>query len=338
MDRIWLLLLVLGLLFWDLHRLYLHRAFRRWLKSWRSPARPPKPWVMKTKSELDCPFCRAEEGHPEAEPSGPHPLPWSQCKKRGGRKKQIPTQGFFCPNPKCKYYGITDEGVHALVGDGVHGKRETIQDFYCQACHTKFSARRNTVLYRLKTHSTVVEKVLWLLALGVELSALVEVFGIGEGTLRTWLARSGEHSRKLHEHFLIGLNLVQVQLDELWADIKHEGQALWVWVALDAKTKLIPVLSLSDRTQQAAYQVVHELKARLAPGCIPVFTTDGLKAYFYALTSHFGKWLTVEGKKSPLWVLLDDLIYARVVKLHRRRKLVRVERQVLCGTRETFRL
>jgi IS1 family transposase len=104
----------------------------------------------------------------------------------------------------------------------------------------------------------------------------------------------------------VGLNLVQVQLYELWADVKHEGQALWVWVVIDPQARLILVLSLSDRTQRAAYQVVHELKARLALVCISVFSTDGLKAYFYALTSHFGKGLVVEGKKNPIWVLPDD--------------------------------
>jgi len=57
-----------------------------------------------------------------------------------------------------------------------------------------------------------------------------------------------------------------------------------------------------------------------------VFSTDGLKHYFYALTAHFGKWETVGGKKKPVWVLLSDFMHGRVVKFQRRRKLVRVER------------
>lgn len=69
-------------------------------------------------------------------------------------------------------------------------------------------------MYRLKTPSWIVEKILWLLALGVEISALEEVFGVSEGTIRTWLCRSGKHGRKLHERFMLGLELAQVQLDE----------------------------------------------------------------------------------------------------------------------------
>ena len=34
------------------------------------------------------------------------------------------------------------------------------------------------------------------------------------------------------------------------------------------------------------------LRLRLAPVCLPLFTSDGLNFYFYALTAHFGQWLT----------------------------------------------
>ncbi|MFO7660078.1 MAG: hypothetical protein R6V77_04125 [Candidatus Cloacimonadaceae bacterium] len=39
-----------------------------------------------------------------------------------------------------------------------------------------------------------------------------------------------------------------------------------------------------------AYRVVHELKRRLRSGSTPVFASDDLKHYFYALTAHFGQW------------------------------------------------
>jgi hypothetical protein len=45
---------------------------------------------------------------------------------------------------------------------------------------------------------------------------------------------------------------------------------------------------------------------------VPVFSTDGLKHYYDALTAHFGKWGSAAGKK-PGWVLLNDLIYRQVI-------------------------
>jgi len=99
----------------------------------------------------------------------------------------VQTGGYFCPYESCEYHGITDERIHALVRYGKNGVQEKIRDFKCQAGGKKFTARRNTVLYRLKSHSGLVEKILWLLALGVDASALEEVFGVREVTIRTWL-------------------------------------------------------------------------------------------------------------------------------------------------------
>jgi hypothetical protein len=42
----------------------------------------------------------------------------------------------------------------------MHGLAERIQTYRCQACHTTFSARRDTPLYRLKTPSQHIAVVL----------------------------------------------------------------------------------------------------------------------------------------------------------------------------------
>jgi hypothetical protein len=185
------------------------------------------------------------------------PEPWRLRKGRGGPKKRQSTQGYFCPNPECEYYCITDESIHDLVGYGSHGKQEQIRDLKCQACGKKFTSRKNTVLYRLKTHSGLVEKNLWLLALGVDASALEEVFGVREITIRTWLCRSGMQGKKLHVRFMLELDLVHVQLDELLANVKHSTQDMWVWVVSDATTKIVPVLQVGGRTQELAYHLAH---------------------------------------------------------------------------------
>jgi hypothetical protein len=245
-------------------------------------------------------------------------IPWRLKKGKGGPKKKVSTSGYFCPNVSCENYAITDERTHALVGYGTHGTHEEIRDFKCQACGKKFTARRNTILYRLKSHSALIEKILWLLALGVDASALEEVFGVREVTIRTWLCRSGMQGRKLHERFLAELKLVHMQLDEAFgkakgkAKVKNGGQDMWLWVAHDASTKLIPVLQVGGRNQEMAFSVVHELKRRLAVGCVPVFSTDGLKQYYYALTAHFGKWEWVGGKKA-VWILLSDFVYSQEI-------------------------
>ena len=65
------------------------------------------------------------------------------------------------------------------------------------------------------------------------------------------------------------------------------GKVLWLWLAIDPCTKLMPVLHLGPRTQNMAYRVIHSLRQLLAPGCLPLFTSDGLNLYFYASRGPF---------------------------------------------------
>lgn len=194
------LLVVLGILIlcFVLYRLLRPNWIARLLKKKKDLKNPPKPRVMKPKSERDCPFCMNENGKLKSSKKE-MPEAWRLRKGRGGPKKKLSTQNYFCPNTNCEYYGISDEGIHALVGYGCHGKHEQIRDLKCQACQKKFTSRKNTVLYRLKNHSRLVEKIMWLLALGVDASALEEVFGVREIIIRTWLCRSGMQGKKLHE-------------------------------------------------------------------------------------------------------------------------------------------
>jgi IS1 family transposase len=225
---------------------------------------------------------------------------------------------------------VGDAQIHALVGDGTHGKTERIQTFRCQACQTTFSARRNTPLYRLKTASYRVAEVLTALAEGLDVAAAVRVFGHRPATITRWLARAGEHSATLHERVFHHLQLPHVQLDEIRTRLRSRAHTLWL--AVDPLTKIIPVLHLGPRTQAAAHATVHALHRTLAPGCIPVFTSDGLNLYFYALTAHFGQWVADVGRRAQSWQLAAGLIYGQVKKTYRRQKLVRVTQVMRCGT------
>jgi hypothetical protein len=71
---------------------------------------------------------------------------------------------------------------------------------------------------------------------------------------------------------------------------------------------------MGPRTQEMAYSVVHELKSKLKVGCVPVFSSDGLKHYFYALTAHIGEWICAEGELKPKWMILPTFFFAQVIK------------------------
>ena len=102
--------------------------------------------------------------------------------------------------------------------------RRMIQDLKCQACGKKFTVRRDTVLYRLKSRSDRVCQVLGLMAEGVDISTLERVLGVGEGTMRTWLTRAGQHAERMHNAVFEEVEFRHIQLDELWANVKRDAQ------------------------------------------------------------------------------------------------------------------
>ena len=236
--------------------------------------------LLKPRTPLDCPACRLScTLSSDVEPAPLPVRPWREVKSRRGAPKRIDTQGFTCPDRQCPYFGITDADIHALVGDGTHGRAEQIQTFRCQACHTTFSARRHTPLYRLKTPSQQIARVLTALAEGLDPSAAERVFGYRQATITTWLTRAGKYAQTLHERSFSNLWLPHLQLDELRTRLRCSTQVIWLWLAIDPLTKILPVLYLGPRTQHAAHMVIHSLQYLLAPGCLPLFTSDGLNMY-----------------------------------------------------------
>ncbi len=95
-------------------------------------------------------------------------------------------------------------------------------------------------------------------------------------------------------------------------------------------------VQFGPRTQAMAHALVHSLVQGLAPDSVPLFTSDGLDLYFYALTAHFGRWVQAAGEKKRQWQVAAELLYGQVKKTYRRRKLVKVERRMRWGTLAAF--
>ena len=326
-DRLLLLLFAVLLLKvgWQL---YAPRLRRRWRKA---KARLPRRW--KPRSPKDCPHC-CEGLSLESRPVEREVEPYAERKSKRGRKQEICTAGYACLNPHCEYFGITDDQMHALVGNGKRGIKNDIQHFRCQWCRTDFSCRRNTPLYYLKTAPDRIEMVLWLMAEGVDISVMVRFTGHADSTITRWLQRMGSHSILLHNRYFHGLVLTFVQLDELYAKVRTGVQ--WLWLAIDPVTKIIPSLHLGGRKQEDAYALLHDLQLRLDDDCVPAFTSDGLRSYFYAITAHFGYWFRPERARTDQWHVADDLLYGQLIKRKQRYRLTFTITRMLWGSRTLF--
>jgi hypothetical protein len=78
---------------------------------------------------------------------------------------------------------------------------------------------------------------------------------------------------------------------------------------------------LGKRTTADAQQFVHDLVMRFTDGCVPLFTTDGLRQYFWALTAHFGFWQQQPGHRKPTWIVNPDLLHGQLKKFRVYHKL-----------------
>ena len=151
-------------------------------------------------------------------------------------------------------------------------------------------------LVPLEPPSQQIAMVLSALAEGLDPSAAERVFGYRQATITPWLTRAGEYAQTLHERSFRTLWLPHLQLDELRTRLRCSTQVIWLWLTIDPLTKILPVLHLGPGTQNAAHMVIHSLQHLLVPGCLPLFTSDGLNVYFYALPCPF--W-TVARHDSP---------------------------------------
>jgi IS1 family transposase len=164
----------------------------------------------------------------------------------------------------------------------------------------------------------------------------VHTCGHAEATITRWLQRAGGQAERMHGRFFRNLQLVQVQLDELRTTLRDKGHEVWVWVALDARTKVIAAVQFGPRTQVLAHALIHTLVQVLAPGWVPPFTSDGLNLYGYALTAHWGRWAQAAGQQKRQWQVSAELVYGQLKKSYRCRKLVKTERRMRWGTWEAF--
>lgn len=185
----------------------------------------------------------------------------------------------------------------------------------------------------MKTYPAVIADTLWWLAEGVDISVLVRKKGYHEATLAQWLNRAGEHAARWHIETFLNLTFDLIQMDELYAKVKEAEKARWLWLAIDPVSKTLPALHLGGRQAVDAYHLVHDLKLRLHPNCVPAFITDGLRTYFHAITAHFGWWFRPLRARKDHWHVHDELQYGQLVKRRERRQVTYTITRMLWGKR-----
>jgi IS1 family transposase len=269
-----------------------------------------------------------------------------------GRRRQVDTSRHFCPNPDCSYRGWVGWGNLRANG---HPNGGRWRQLLCIVCRGYFLETLGTLFHGKRVAPELIVRVIACLAEGLGIRGTARVFEVDPNTVLQWLVEAADQLRAFSVYFLHDLHLRQVQLDELYAVLSalkegevSEDEAIarlsrsphWVWVAMDPESKLVLAIDVGGRTLAMAQRVVHQVVQVLAPGCAPLFLTDGFREYMTALLTHYGSWVQPprrQGKgpmPKPRWMPLPRLLYAQVIKTVRRRRLVRVCHRVVFGTVE----
>jgi transposase-like protein/IS1 family transposase len=293
-----------------------------------------------------CTLCAQETGEtPPAPPQRPDPMP-----PTNRRPRTVDTTMHFCPYPKCDYRGWL--GLNNLRGNG-HPGGGPWRQFHCTACKGYFLETHGTLFHGKQAAVELIVRVIACLAEGLGIRATARVFEVAPHTVLQWLGEAAEQLRAFSAYCLCDLHLEQLQLDEVYAVLRDrkagaisddeairrlERSPSWVWTAMDPQSKLLLVVEVGSRTLAMAQRVVHQVTQVLAPDCVPLFLTDGLKDYGTALLTHFGFWMQPQRRQDkgpipkPRWMPLPELLYAQVVKSYRRRRIVGVTHRVVFGT------
>lgn len=107
--------------------------------------------------------------------------------------------------------------------------------------------------------------------------------------------------KSYYEDNLNGFHSKYLQADEIWTFCKKKEKRLtskernnpelgdqYVFVALDAESKLVPTFTVGKRNSETTQQFISDLKSKLSGNGRIQMTTDGFKPYDTAIEESFG--------------------------------------------------
>ncbi len=133
---------------------------------------------------------------------------------------------------------------------------------------------------------------------GNSIRAIERMTGIHRDTIMRLGVRVGQGCKTIMDERFRNLPCRLIQVDEMWGFIGAKQKTVlrenlgpeygdvWVWVALDAGTKLVPTFVTGARDGYHADALMEDLASRLTQR--PQITSDGLSAYTDAVERAFG--------------------------------------------------
>ena len=138
-----------------------------------------------------------------------------------------------------------------------------------------------------------------MLAEGNSIRSIERMTGVHRDTIMRLGVRVGEGCKDIMDEKFRNLDCSVIEVDEVWGFIGMKQKTanaclapmefgdVWTWIALDAKSKLVPTFAVGDRSNQMADLFMADLAARLSHRV--QISSDALAAYAGAIERAFGE-------------------------------------------------
>ncbi|SDR56916.1 Transposase and inactivated derivatives, IS1 family [Rhizobiales bacterium GAS113] len=150
-----------------------------------------------------------------------------------------------------------------------------------------------------KLDKTERARILHLLCEGNSIRAITRLTGVSKTTVTKLVVDAGTAASWYQDRVFQNLACKRLQVDEIWGFVgskaKNTSDAdkaartagdVWLWMATDADTKLVPCWHVGGRDAGAANEFIDDLASRLANRV--QITTDGHRPYVEAIDWAFG--------------------------------------------------
>ena len=214
-----------------------------------------------------------------------------------------------CPISACSNsFSIVPHGFYKTKS----GRRRR---YRCTSCGKTFCSTRGTPYYRLQHRRSTFDEVASLSVEGVSKSAIARVKRIAWNTVDRWLERASECCRRFNDTTITGLDVPEIQADEIRTFAGGKDDVVWVFATLDVASRLWPSTVVGRRSYRNTHALFKDTLRRMRDVDFPFIVTDGFEFYEKVVRRLFG----------------IACVYGQVLKTRRSDRVIRVERRQITG-------
>ena len=168
--------------------------------------------------------------------------------------------------------------------------RNGLQRFHCLQCGKTYTEDHARLFAPMTVPEDKALLAIQLLIEGTSVRSAERITGLHRDTIIRLLVLAGERCIALMDTQMRNLRCQRIQSDEIWSFVTKKQRNVrtgdpdefgdaWVFVAIDADTKLIPSYMVGKRNRETTYQFLTDLRDRIAEEHRFQLTTDGFHFY-----------------------------------------------------------